>query len=253
MMRSIGGLSYTHRLGERISLYRGVEPILVVAPHAPEETYTRDIALSLAKEFSGFALINNGFKMSHRVNSVKDMADCADLSHIMHPDIKDEFCGHITNTVHTLSRRKETINVFYIYGFPDYVEHMAGTKIDVILGCGAGTDIYDWTCSPKAIQCFTGCYREYRPFGSAICGDVYLATQNREYTGRAANSINQLFNIYYPNKYEIQSVELYLSWRIRKQAMANHMNYTEFLADCLQEFMSLYSISKYNKTSISEI
>ena len=83
---------------ERVSIIHGNKPILLIAPHGPEDRNTDTFTASAAKALGCSAVINRGFIKGPRVDVSHDIANCDHVSHCRSPVVYDEFMRPIHST-----------------------------------------------------------------------------------------------------------------------------------------------------------
>ena len=66
---------------ERVNVIYGKQPILIVAPHGPDDSRTDILASAAAKTCHAFAVINQGFERGEIVDTDNDIADCNRVDH----------------------------------------------------------------------------------------------------------------------------------------------------------------------------
>lgn len=64
----------------RVSTITGTIPIILVAPHGPDDKNTDIIVENTAKLLGSYAVINKGFERSDVVDVSNDEADCKNRS-----------------------------------------------------------------------------------------------------------------------------------------------------------------------------
>ena len=125
---------------ERVVLVEGDSPVLVIAPHGPDDKNTDLIAERVAVEAGAYAVINKGWKRSSHVDFMHDWANCNDVRHIHSDVVKEEFLEPILRFKNRIKKKyDENVFVLILHGCSDTVRTMANDySLDVILGCGAG-------------------------------------------------------------------------------------------------------------------
>jgi hypothetical protein len=76
---------------ERVALVEGDSPVLILAPHGPDDKNTDLIAERVAVESGSFAVINRGWNRFSSVDFMKDLANCNDVRHLHSDVVKEEF------------------------------------------------------------------------------------------------------------------------------------------------------------------
>ena len=180
---------------ERIRLVEGENPVLILAPHGPDDTNTDLIAERVALEFGAFAVINKGWRRSSSVDYALDMANCNDVRHIHSEVVKEEFLEPILRFKNRMRRTyDESIFVLTIHGCSDLVRSEANDHdLDVIIGYGDGHPP-SYSCNPRLKDAFIY-HLKNEGFG------VYEGARGGKYAGRSKNNLNQLFTRWYPDQY----------------------------------------------------
>lgn len=192
---------------ERVSISKGDLPVLLVAPHGPDDLNTDYLVELIASEMSLFSVINRGWKKSYYVDQINDVADCNNISHLHEDVVKEEFFEPILRSVakiqKTLDERAIVIN---IHGCGNSVrDYVDDPELDIIVGYGEGLRNNSHTCNLKLKNAFVS-FLEDESFG------VYQG--QKRYAGRARNNLNQLFKKWYPNQY-VNSFQLEIVHELR--------------------------------------
>lgn len=199
---------------ERVTLIHGTAPIILVAPHASEESFMAELVQEMAKKSKAYAIINNGFKKCDVVDVVDvihDMADCNRVDHIHEDVVKDEFLDPLLYIKRNLCRRHPRVNVFYLRGFDPSFETTLGSRIDLILGYGQAVVNSSYICPLWMVDMFIN---EWEGHGwtstSACCGKP-----GGKFSARSINHLPQLFQKHYPDD-DVAAMEICTSWRFRQ-------------------------------------
>jgi hypothetical protein len=180
---------------ERIRLVEGEHPVLILAPHGPDDVNTDLIAERVALEFGAFAVINRGWRRSSSVDCARDMANCNDVRHLHSEVVREEFLEPVLRFKNRIRRKyDENVFVLAIHGCSDSVRAEADDQdLDMIIGYGDGTPP-SYSCEPRFKDAFAYHLRN-EGFG------VYEGARGGRYAGRARNNLNQLFVRWYPDEY----------------------------------------------------
>lgn len=186
---------------ERIRLVEGEHPVLVLAPHGPDDTNTDLIAERVAVEFGAFAVINRGWRRSSSVDSARDMANCNDVRHLHSEVVREEFLEPVLRLKSRIRRKyDENVFVLVVHGCSDLVRKEAENHdLDIILGYGDGRPP-SHSCDPRFKDAFVY-HLKNEGFG------VYEGAKGGRYAGRARNNLNQLFVRWYPDQY-VDSIQM---------------------------------------------
>jgi hypothetical protein len=123
---------------ERVSVLHGINPVLLVAPHGFNDTYTNILTEAAAKECKSNAVINNCWERSAKVDVLNDQANCNKISHCMHDVVKDEFYDPIVKKTNALMNKHPQVYVFHIHGCGNDIRKKAGENLSVVIGWGDG-------------------------------------------------------------------------------------------------------------------
>lgn len=186
---------------ERIRLVEGENPVLILAPHGPDDTNTDLIAERVAVEFGAFAVINRGWRRSSSVDSARDMANCNDVRHLHSEVVREEFLEPVLRLKNRIRRKyDENVFVLVIHGCSDAVRSDADDHdLDLILGYGDGNPP-SYSCDTRLKDAFMY-HLKNEGFG------VYEGARGGRYAGRARNNLNQLFVRWYPDDY-VNSIQM---------------------------------------------
>lgn len=189
-------------------LVEGESPVLIVAPHGPDDKNTDLIAERVAIESGAFAVINKGWNRSSSVDFMRDLANCNDVRHIHADVVKEEFLEPILRFKNRIRKKyDENAFILIIHGCSDLVRISANDHgLDLILGCGEGI--------PPSPSCRD---RFRKAFAYHLINEgfgVYEGLPGGKYSGRSRNNINQLFVRWYPDNY-VDSVQMEIVRELR--------------------------------------
>jgi hypothetical protein len=193
---------------ERVVLIEGESPVLVIAPHGPDDKNTDLIAERVAIESGAFAVINKGWNRSASVDYMRDLANCNDVRHIHSDVVKEEFLEPILRFKNRIRKKyDENVFILLIHGCSDAVRSEANDySLDMILGYGAGLPP-SHSCRDKFKKAFAY-YLLNEGFG------IYEGRPGGKYSGKARNNVNQLFVRWYPDDY-VDSIQLEIVRELR--------------------------------------
>lgn len=194
---------------ERVSISKGDLPVLLVAPHGPDDLNTDELVDLIASEMNLFSVINRGWKKGYSVDHLEDRADCNNISHLHEDVVREEFLEPILRSVSKIQKSlDERVFVINIHGCGDSVrKYVDDQDLDIIVGYGEGPKNNSHTCNIKLKDAFVS-FLEEESFG------VYEG--KKRYSGRARNNLNQLFKKWYPNKY-VNSFQLEIVHELRSE------------------------------------
>lgn len=204
---------------ERVNVIYGKQPILLVAPHGPDDTHTALIAEMTAANVGAYAVINNGFDRGEEVDVNKDIADCNRIDHCQSEVVCDEFLKPILKIKDKLTKKPfgvyydneiKNLLIVYIHGAGDIVHQEANEPVDVIVGYGLGSQKDSITCKPWMKNLFVDLWRNY-----SNEGEVYEGGGSGRYAGRSSNNMNQYFRKHELNR-QVQSLQLEFPFSMRK-------------------------------------
>lgn len=193
---------------ERVVLLEGDSPILVLAPHGPDDKNTDLIAERVAIESGAFAVINKGWMRSSSVNFSRDLANCNDVRHLHSDVVKEEFLEPIIRFKNRIRKKyDENAFVLILHGCSDSVRLDAiDQDLDIILGWGAGYPP-SYSCGKKFKDAFAF-HLLNEGFG------VYEGAAGGKYSGKSRNNLNQLFVRWYPDDY-VNSIQMEIVRELR--------------------------------------
>jgi hypothetical protein len=193
---------------ERVRVIEGETPVLLVAPHGPDDTNTDYIVESVAKELGAFAVINKGWRRSKNVDFLKDLANCNDIRHLHRDVVKEEMLHPILRFARRINRKYgEKAFVLLVRGCPDSARQSAeDERLDMIIGDGEGENP-SYTCGRKFKNAFAHYLSKYG-------FSVYRGKAGGKYSARSKNNLNQLFSFWYPD-FNVNSLQLEIVRELR--------------------------------------
>lgn len=124
----------------RVSVRRGRNNIIFVAPHAPDDQFTGDMTKHIAELTDSYMVINNGFKRARVPDSTQDLGDCNRIDHLVNePVLNAEFLSPLLRYKKIITNQDEPCFIFYIHGFNKNIIEKHGSNIDLIIGYGRGS------------------------------------------------------------------------------------------------------------------
>jgi len=180
---------------ERVSVYEGKLPVLVIAPHGPDDRGTAEVAEQMIKSLNCYGVINRGWRSASYYDYDEQFANCNNITHIHEDVVKHEFLLPILR--YQIRMRKDHAKALVV------VLHSVGSEarqeakdstLDIIIGYGAG--------KPPAYTCDLW-RKDYLVHCMEKGGlNVYEAKPRSKYAARNKDSLNQLFNVacWYPDK-----------------------------------------------------
>lgn len=193
---------------ERVTIRSGYWPVLITAPHGPNDVNSGLLALEIANKLDAFAVINNGWERGSSVDYMNDIANCNNVAHLHEDVVKEEFLDPILRYAKKIERDFGYCFVFHIHGVGNHVRATEPT-LDIILGYGAGNPP-SYSCDPQMKDAFI----HYLKKADIDC---YEGRADGDYAGRAKNNLNQLFRRWYP-KVNVHSMQLEVVYELREDA-----------------------------------
>lgn len=186
---------------ERVALIEGDLPVILVAPHGVDDENTAQLAETIAKYIGAFAVINQGWKKSTKVDYWNDLANCNNIEHLHEDVVREEFLDPLLRYVHRIKNNiDERVFVFNLHGCSDNVRAKAeDDELDIIVGYGSGNPS-NYSCKIKIKDAFIY-YLENQGYG------VYEGKAGGRYAGRSHLNLNQLFKQWY-NYDNVHSMQL---------------------------------------------
>lgn len=193
---------------ERTIVVEGQAPVLLVAPHGPDDTNTDYIAEKAAEEFGAFAVINKGWKRSQIVDCFNDLANCNDIRHLQQDVVREEFLDPILRSVAKIKKKyEEKVFMLILHGCNDNVRNFINDQnLDMIIGFGEGSPP-SYSCNIRLKNAFVH-YLEQERFG------VYEGKSRGTYTGRSKNNLNQFFRKWHKDN-NVNSLQLEMTKDLR--------------------------------------
>lgn len=187
---------------ERIALVEGDVPVILLAPHAEDEN-TAQIALTVAKYISGFAVVNQGWKKSKTVDFWIDLADCNNNEHLHEDVVREEFLEPLLRFVKRIKNNiDDRIYIFNLHGCSNNVRRVAKDNgLDIIVGYGSGEPSV-YSCKIKIKDALVY-YLENEGFG------VYEGKAGGKYSGSSYLNLTQLFKQWYVHN-NVHSFEVHI-------------------------------------------
>lgn len=201
---------------ERVSIVRGTNPIILVAPHGfdGDDERTAYIAEKAAKYSGSYAVINRGWERSDQVDIFNDKADCNNVNHCLHDVVREEFLDPIKRFKSECINRRGFCRIIYIHGMSNRHRSISNDpKMDIVVGFGAG--------SPNS---FTMTKLELKFFMHQLSCQgltVYGGKKGGSMSGWSKNNLNQYFRKIEPNL-SVQSAQIEIVYDLRKEKNTAH-------------------------------
>ena len=117
-------------------------PVIFIAPHGfqGDDYNTAKMALTMAHHINAYAVINNGWERSEKVDFLLDKANCNNIQHCHEDVVKEEFLDPIFRFQNKILKTNKKCHIYYIHGMSDDHKKIANDgPMDVIIGFGNGT------------------------------------------------------------------------------------------------------------------
>lgn len=122
----------------RVSVFKGSSPILLVAPHGggPSDVRTAMMTDYMSQRLSCYAVINTGWIRRSKPNYKDSKANCNNINHCKKKPLKQEFLLPILWCKDKILQYHNKANLFMIHGMDDSIRDYG--DIDVVVGFGQG-------------------------------------------------------------------------------------------------------------------
>ena len=216
-------------MNERVSVYRGKSPVLLIAPHAaPKDDYnTGIITEEMCRLLNCNAVINRGWQRSKDYDYDKEQADCNNVTHMIDV-VEDEFLRPIIGLKNEIIRQYHDCHIFFIHGM------IARNNVDIVLGHGAGT--------PNSFSCL-GWRRNLMYY---ILEDLSLNVWGEKANGLYSGWKNQNMNQYFRKhklQSNVQSMQIEISKELRTDKGMSELT-AEFIATAVKNYLKYDSFIK---------
>ena len=241
---------------ERVSTIIGKTPIILVAPHGPDDTNTDILTERVANQLNCFAVINRGFERADCVDVINDKADCNRIDHAKKEIVFEEFFKPILKFKDRLTQnsikmmvpssflpinskrsKPDPATIFYIHGCGNIVHKETQQLVSLIVGYGLGTKKDSITCDLWRKNLFVDLYDKTiadRNLTSNY-GKVFEGRGGGRYAGRDSNNLNQYFRKHDPDR-NIHSLQLEFPFSVRSNEKVLDDTVC-FLAHSIKEYM----------------
>jgi hypothetical protein len=230
---------------ERTSVIQGTTPVLLVAPHGPDDENTAELTELVAKHFGAYAVINRGWQRSSRVDQFRDLANCNDVRHLHQDVVREEFLHPILRCVTRIKKKYEgKALVLVIHGCKDQIRHgLDDEMLDIVVGYGAGNPPF-YSCRTRTKNAFVRCLQD-EGFG------VYEGAAGGLYAGRAKNNLNQLFVRWYADN-AVESMQIEIVRELREDREMLSLT-AEGLMTALDSFMLIDESDEVEEIRVGKI
>ena len=189
---------------ERVSIIHGNKPILLIAPHGPEDRNTDTFTASAAKALGCSAVINRGFIKGPRVDVSHDIANCDHVSHCRSPVVYDEFMRPIVRWYNRFSKNHRTLYVFVVHSIDSIVRDLTSRDLSMVIGFGQNFKNPRFSCDPWRKDLLSFLFaKDKNAWGVWVAGD------QSPFSGWEPTCLNQLFYGEFQNEEPaVQSMQL---------------------------------------------
>lgn len=230
-------------MSSRVKILEGYKPVILVSPYCEvDDEFTGYITENIAKEINCYAVINNGWEKSEKVNIWQDKADCKNIFHCHENVIRQEFLEPILRFKNKILQDDLRVFIYYLEGIPEYHRGKSGKEdLDLVIGYGAG--------SPNSYSCEI--WRKNAFINELLKLDfsVVQASKRSDLSGSKRSEINQLFRKHYKDK-RVQSMKVNIIHELREnQDLADIA--VEYLGKAIENtlkvegFPTAHSIEEY--------
>lgn len=214
----------------RVSTISGDLPIIVVAPHGPDDENTDRLAEIVAEQIDAYAVINHGWRRGPDVDIWNDKANCNNIKHLHEDVVKEEFLDPIFQYVSRCQRDYGFALIFILHGMGNYVRIAANdSKLDAIVGYGNGHPP-SYSCHPRLKDVFI-----YHLAKAGIT--AYEGKANGQFAGKDKNNLNQLHRRWYPNN-DVHSLQIEIVHELREDEDMCKLT-GEALASAMEELVDV--------------
>lgn len=123
---------------ERVTTIRGKRPVLFVAPHGFNDTYTDILAEAAAIQCNGYAVINRAWERSDKVDEINSLANCNNIDHIYEDVVSEEFLAPLERYYNKITTDFGGMYYFMIHGCGNDARKGTDPSLTAILGYGDG-------------------------------------------------------------------------------------------------------------------
>lgn len=186
--------------GARVETRIGKSPIILVAPHGPDDVNTDVIVEVAARHLDSYAVINKGFERSSVVIESEDQADCNKVDHASADVVYDEFLKPIIKFKNFIKKKispgfgwslpgptdKKAL-ILHIHGVGNKIHKDTGETVGCVIGYGLGIKRDSLTCEIWRKNLFVDLWRNLRKT------EIFEGSGGSNYAGRSSNNMNQYF------------------------------------------------------------
>lgn len=196
---------------ERVSVIRGIAPVIVVAPHGydQDDQNTDLLAETIAGQIGCYAVINRGWERSEAVDYLRDKADCNNVNHCLEDVVKEEFLEPIIRFKDKILSQGDSCYIFYIHGMSNRHRSLANDPmLDIVVGYGAG--------SPNSYTCelWQKDFMLHELNRSGI--KAYEGRKGGSMSGWSRNNLNQYFRKW-EHEDAVNSMQIEIVYELRRE------------------------------------
>jgi hypothetical protein len=219
-------------MDSRVTVREGSIPVLLIAPHGPDDKNTDILTEHMANKIDAYAVINWGWEKNNQniVDCMEDFGNCNDLTHLHEEVIFEEFLKPILSYRHKIVYKHHIMYQYVIHGVGNDIRAKTNDfTTDIIVGNGIGT--------PNRLSTPMWKRDAFIYLAEKVGGMTTYAAEGKSYAGWARNNLNQIWNCWYnapATKATSQSLQLELIYEARKNEETAKL-YGEFLASVIKE------------------
>jgi hypothetical protein len=219
---------------ERVTVAPGDSPVLIIAPHDPDDTYTGMMAEIIAQKVDGYAVINWGWERSSQVDQIESKANCNDVSHCKQDVVREEFLEPVMNYVNRILAEHPEVLIYILHGVGNQFGKIKKPP-EIIVGYGAGKKP-SHSCDEIYKDAFLYILDTHQIA-------AYEGAAGGDYAGRGRNNLNQLYRKHHRNN-SVHSMQLEIVKKLRadeesakstantlSRCIKSHMDFVELARD----------------------
>lgn len=188
----------------------GELPIILIAPHGPDDINTAEIVEMVSEDMNIYSLINWGWQKSKKYDDLNYIGDCNSIKHLSEDVLEQEFFNPYLELVEDCLTDHNEAHIFIIHGCGNYIKKKTKEETEVIVGYGSGNKRSSASKKLKNML-----------FTSLSLANVKFAGghKNGNFAGRSSNNLNQYFRKHTYNP-SVNSFQLEFTRDFRDNAKA---------------------------------
>jgi hypothetical protein len=218
---------------ERVVSTSGDNPILIIAPHDPDDTYTGLMAEIIALKVKGYLVVNYGWERSSQVDQINSKANCNDVSHCKEDVVREEFLEPIEEYVEEILNEHEEALLYILHGVGKQFEKIPKPP-EIIVGYGAGENP-SYSCEILYKDAFLYLLNEKNI-------SAYEGKAGGLYAARSKNNLNQYFRKH-NREPDVHSMQIEISKSLRTDEAAVALT-ADKLATCISNHLHFVEMNQ---------